>query len=563
MPSAYIPIAKYRILISSHPIPQAQAAVKGTRIRFEKLKTDLTEKIEMVSASRCNLLSRSLPYYQKDLLQQLDKTADAYHQVLADLRTHHDHQYKVKKIVEEIHHLESEEGFEQGIISPELGSEVSAPSSYSAEESTSPTADDEDDDEPLIDIGESGPSAVAQQGGEASEGDPERKTGEMNLLGDLGDFVPRSQGPSAADELSDLLQLGLSTDQLGLSTDLLGSQPADDEKSPADQLFDDWNSFSAFMPATQPSSDPPASGASDWEKEFRQTGPSPELLTDIEGLEMQKLQRQDGGTVEEKIRNLSMDKPSVPSSGVLAPGDGLPTTEPQQDGNEATLPSSRPTEAGGLDGLLGPPPSGGGQAGSLENLMTPDAAIEPMTSTGAATSKTALFDDIMSLTLASPPGKEVPPGKEGVATTGLESLDATLFQLQSSLPASQVLPVATSASSTPSLQAPLIPSPNTATQQQQPITGPTMRPMTGPASLPTFRSPLLTSQGPILPPLPMQMWAGQAPGRQLGSGAALNGAGTAQPGGRPASKGNRQGDKKETGWMNVFAHLDPLVNEKA
>ena len=56
--------------------PQAQAAVKETKSRFEKLKNDLTEKINMVSASRCNLLSHTLPNYQKEVLAFSDRAAN-------------------------------------------------------------------------------------------------------------------------------------------------------------------------------------------------------------------------------------------------------------------------------------------------------------------------------------------------------------------------------------------------------------------------------------------------------------------------------------------------------
>ena len=521
----------------------------------------------MVSASRCNLLSRCLPYYQKGVLSQLDKAADAYHQVLAELRTHHNHQYKVKKIMEEIHHLETEDELQHGIISPEVGSEASAPSLGSVEESAGSTPDardEDDDDEPLIDIGQSagaqegeGQSAAGARGGEEpSEDDPERKAGELDLLGDLGDFAQQPQCPSAADELNDLLQLELPMEQAE-------AKRSTQQKSPADQLFDEWSTFSAFMPATKPDGNPPTSGASDWEEEFRQTGPEPLL-----GFELEQLQNQDGSAAAGgSIGGVPTDKQPAPSAEGLAPGDSLllPTAEPRKEGSETTLPSTQPSEAGGLDDLLPVPPSGRRQSDSLEKPTSPDEADKPASSTGGAT---ALSDDLMSLDLGSPPAA---PGKEGgAATTGLESLDPALFQRQFTLPASQI-----STATPPSMQAPLIPTPDTTAQQL--IAGSTMppsimqlstHPMAGPTSLPAFRSPLTTSQGPILPPQPMPM---RGLGGQFGSGGAAGGstmgAGAAQPpGGRPAPKEKQPGDKsdkKGTSWMNVFAHLDPLVNEKA
>ena len=73
------------------------------------MKFDLGEKIDMVSASRCNLLSRSLPNYQKEILSFFDDAANDFHKVLVDLRSHHHHQYKVRRLAEEIRDLELEE----------------------------------------------------------------------------------------------------------------------------------------------------------------------------------------------------------------------------------------------------------------------------------------------------------------------------------------------------------------------------------------------------------------------------------------------------------------------
>ena len=57
-----------------------------TKERFEHLKGLLSEKIEMVSASRCNLLSNTLPGYQKAMLEYLDQSANELYKVLTDLR---------------------------------------------------------------------------------------------------------------------------------------------------------------------------------------------------------------------------------------------------------------------------------------------------------------------------------------------------------------------------------------------------------------------------------------------------------------------------------------------
>lgn len=43
---------------------QVQAQVRGTKSQFEKLKNDVCQKVDMLGASRCNMLSHSLCTYQ-------------------------------------------------------------------------------------------------------------------------------------------------------------------------------------------------------------------------------------------------------------------------------------------------------------------------------------------------------------------------------------------------------------------------------------------------------------------------------------------------------------------
>lgn len=43
---------------------QVQTQVRGTKSQFEKLKNDVCQKVDMLGASRCNMLSHSLCTYQ-------------------------------------------------------------------------------------------------------------------------------------------------------------------------------------------------------------------------------------------------------------------------------------------------------------------------------------------------------------------------------------------------------------------------------------------------------------------------------------------------------------------
>ncbi|XP_067116319.1 islet cell autoantigen 1-like [Osmerus mordax] len=65
-PDTYKQLEKFR---------KVQAQVRGTKGQFEKLKNDVCQKVDMLGASRCNMLSHSLCTYQTTLLQFWEKTA--------------------------------------------------------------------------------------------------------------------------------------------------------------------------------------------------------------------------------------------------------------------------------------------------------------------------------------------------------------------------------------------------------------------------------------------------------------------------------------------------------
>ncbi|KAM9835821.1 islet cell autoantigen 1-like [Aulostomus maculatus] len=65
-PDTYKQLEKFR---------KVQGQVRGTKSQFEKLKNDVCQKVDMLGASRCNMLSHSLCTYQTTLLQFWEKTA--------------------------------------------------------------------------------------------------------------------------------------------------------------------------------------------------------------------------------------------------------------------------------------------------------------------------------------------------------------------------------------------------------------------------------------------------------------------------------------------------------
>ncbi|XP_034032848.1 islet cell autoantigen 1-like isoform X2 [Thalassophryne amazonica] len=67
-PDTYKQLEKFR---------KVQSQVRGTKSQFEKLKNDVCQKVDMLGASRCNMLSHSLCTYQTTLLQFWETTAHA------------------------------------------------------------------------------------------------------------------------------------------------------------------------------------------------------------------------------------------------------------------------------------------------------------------------------------------------------------------------------------------------------------------------------------------------------------------------------------------------------
>ena len=102
------------LLFTFYHTSQAQVRVKETRERFEQLKSDMAEKIEMVVVSRCNMLSKSLPSYQNGLLTFFEDSSKELHKLLLEIKAHHHPQYKRSSdIVEEQDLMRDKEQFEK------------------------------------------------------------------------------------------------------------------------------------------------------------------------------------------------------------------------------------------------------------------------------------------------------------------------------------------------------------------------------------------------------------------------------------------------------------------
>lgn len=103
-PDTYKQLEKFR---------KVQAQVRGTKGQFEKLKNDVCQKVDMLGASRCNMLSHSLCTYQTTLLQFWEKTAHAMSGIHEAFQGHVTYQFTTLKDLrdplEEISDLQKKE----------------------------------------------------------------------------------------------------------------------------------------------------------------------------------------------------------------------------------------------------------------------------------------------------------------------------------------------------------------------------------------------------------------------------------------------------------------------
>ncbi|XP_054643419.1 islet cell autoantigen 1-like [Dunckerocampus dactyliophorus] len=87
-PDTYKQLEKFR---------KVQGQVRATKSEFEKLKNDVCQKVDMLGASRCNMLSHSLCNYQTTLLQFWEKTAHALSDIHDAFQGHIPYQFTTLK----------------------------------------------------------------------------------------------------------------------------------------------------------------------------------------------------------------------------------------------------------------------------------------------------------------------------------------------------------------------------------------------------------------------------------------------------------------------------------
>lgn len=97
---------------------KVQSHVRKTKIRFDKLKLDTQQKIDLLSASRCNMFSHALATYQKILLQFWKKTSQTMTSVAQTFKGYQHFEFSMLKELTEPSKKLAEETSNQEILIP-------------------------------------------------------------------------------------------------------------------------------------------------------------------------------------------------------------------------------------------------------------------------------------------------------------------------------------------------------------------------------------------------------------------------------------------------------------
>uniref|UniRef100_A0A1A8GI74 Islet cell autoantigen 1-like n=1 Tax=Nothobranchius korthausae TaxID=1143690 RepID=A0A1A8GI74_9TELE len=187
-PDTYKQLEKFR---------KVQAQVRGTKGQFEKLKNDVCQKVDMLGASRCNMLSHSLCTYQTTLLQYWEKTAQAMSGIHETFLGHVPYQFTTLKdlrdplelISDSQKHNEKEKSNTDSLVSLDDGEPAGGSSDAGLKQSSGGPTQAGDIDASMLSQVRPLPSEVGlEEDGERSD---------MAFLQDL-----LSPGPGGSDEFS-------------------------------------------------------------------------------------------------------------------------------------------------------------------------------------------------------------------------------------------------------------------------------------------------------------------------------------------------------------------------
>ena len=243
--------------------------MKEARERYEKLKVDTSEKIEMAVVSRCNMLSKSLPAYQNGLLAFFDEACQELQKVLIEIKANHHPQYRRSaEIMEEQDLLrardtatEAKEPAEQDGENDDMGllldidafstpgdgqtqqvEEGDQQNTTSTDEAVAPNKDDDDPLLSLLSWGNTAPTVPPAEG---------------NQVSGAGELASPDSEEQSLEALRGLLKME--------------SLPLEEPPTPSDQppqdSEDQWDQLSSFLSSGK-SQEPTEVASSDWQKEL-------------------------------------------------------------------------------------------------------------------------------------------------------------------------------------------------------------------------------------------------------------------------------------------------------
>lgn len=165
---------------------QVQGQVRKGKKKFEKLKVDVMQKIDLLSASRCNLLSSTLAAYQQALLKFWENTSRTMIQVSEQFKGLPAYQFQMLKSLNPLtlEGDDKEKGEEGKEIKPVRESEDDKKESADCGEKKE--ASKEDDDDQLISLDHSPleEKKTAEDENKKADNDDDEALLETDLLGD-------------------------------------------------------------------------------------------------------------------------------------------------------------------------------------------------------------------------------------------------------------------------------------------------------------------------------------------------------------------------------------------
>ncbi|XP_032222181.2 islet cell autoantigen 1 [Nematostella vectensis] len=165
---------------------EVQSQVKRTKKKFEKNKFDVMQKVDLLSASRCNLLSSTLAAYQQAMLKFWENTSKSMNQVAEQFKGYPSYQFQMLKSLNPLV-TDNEKNDEIKEVHLDQETHVDKKDTENAGEATEAkrSNDDDDDDDTLICLDNSPTDDKPLHLGNGTAESNGDKLVETDLLGDM------------------------------------------------------------------------------------------------------------------------------------------------------------------------------------------------------------------------------------------------------------------------------------------------------------------------------------------------------------------------------------------